>query len=47
MINVYHPVVGIAIYVESSDELNRFLNDDRVKGIHHIGNDKDLEEGYH
>ncbi len=48
LINVYDHVVGIAIDVSSSDELNRFLDDGRIQGIHHIGNDsEELDEGYH
>ena len=47
LIAAYKSVVSIAIYVESSSELNRFISDQRVRGIHHIGNDKDVEEGYH
>ncbi len=48
LINSYHNVVSISVLVASSDELNTFLDDSRIQGIHHIGNsEEDLEEGYH
>lgn len=47
LLNVYYNVVGIAVFVESSDGLNKFLDDPKIQGIYHIGNDSDVEEGYH
>jgi hypothetical protein len=47
LVSSHHSGVGITIHVKSSDDLMRFLDDDRVQGIHHGGNyDRDLEEGY-
>jgi hypothetical protein len=39
--------LALDIYVESSEELLQFLDDDRVEGIYHVGNyARDLEEGH-
>ncbi|MBL4674109.1 MAG: hypothetical protein JKX81_17750 [Arenicella sp.] len=39
--------LALNIYVESSDELLPFLDDDRVEGIHHAGNYvRDIQEGH-
>jgi len=47
LVSSHYSGVGITIHVKSSDDLMRFLDDDRVQGIHHGGNyDRDLEEGY-
>ena len=48
LVTVYRSVVSISILVASSDDLLQFVDDNRVQGIHHIGNaSNDLEEGYH
>jgi hypothetical protein len=39
--------LALDIYVESSDRLLPFLDDDRVEGIHHAGNYvRDIQEGH-
>jgi len=47
LVNVYYSVVTIVIYVVSTEKLNRFLSDNRIQGIYHVGNSKALEEGHH
>ena len=36
-------IVGIDIFVASSDELSRFIDDPRVTGIFHLGNNRVIE----